>query len=235
MSIANYPSLSPEEFSEACHHLDRQYCRAELGPERLRWKLRVCAALDTDFTFEGGYTTYIQIRRPLQTDLDHGDLSLDLDNFSFSEDPKGDAALAGDSDMMDAENSDEAVLIKQPSRLDVGVAEYEIHLHPTYRVPCLWFTLRGLPAQEPAFNIDTVFRRLVPDEYKAGLRSLGGVGGISADHHPITGVPSFFVHPCLLGDAISKFECDRTNYLMIWLGLVGGCVGLWVPKEMAIQ
>ncbi|KAH7163160.1 hypothetical protein B0J13DRAFT_31064 [Dactylonectria estremocensis] len=235
MSIANYPSLNPEEFSEACHHLERQYCRAELGPARIRWKLRLCTALDTTFCFEGGCTTYVQIRRPLQTDLDHGDLSLDLDSFSFSDDYKDEAALSGDSDMMDAENSDEAALVKHPSRPDVGVVEYEIHLHPTYRVPCLWFTLHGLPSHELAFNIDTVFRRLVPDEYKAGLRSLGGVGGISADHHPITGVPSFFVHPCLLGDAISKFECDRTNYLMIWLGLVGGCVGLWVPKEMAIQ
>ncbi|KPM43840.1 hypothetical protein AK830_g2697 [Neonectria ditissima] len=254
MSISNYPSLSPEEFTEACHHLERQYCGAALGPERARWKLRTCTALSTDFFFRTGYTTYVQIRRPLQTDLDHDDLSLDLDGFSFSEDPRDDAALAGGSDMMDAENSDEvterlvscfaqpvfltgaqAALVKQPSRLDVGVVEYEIHLHPTYRVPCLWFTLRGLPAHEPAFSIDTVFRRLVPDEYKAGLRALGGIGGISADHHPVTGVPSFFVHPCLLGDAISNFECDRTNYLMIWLGLVGGCVGLWVPKEMAIQ
>jgi ubiquitin-like-conjugating enzyme ATG10 len=61
------------------------------------------------------------------------------------------------------------------------MVEYEIHLHPTYRVPCLWFTLRNLPADEPAFDVDTVFRRLVPDEYKAGLRALGNVGGISAD------------------------------------------------------
>lgn len=61
------------------------------------------------------------------------------------------------------------------------MVEYEIHLHPTYRVPCLWFTLRNLPADEPAFDLDTVFRRMVPDEYKAGLRSLGSVGGISAD------------------------------------------------------
>lgn len=61
------------------------------------------------------------------------------------------------------------------------MVEYEIHLHPTYRVPCLWFNLRNLPADEPAFNIDTVLRRLVPDEYKAGLRALGNVGGISAD------------------------------------------------------
>jgi len=61
------------------------------------------------------------------------------------------------------------------------MVEYEIHLHPTYRVPCLWFTLRNLPADEPPFDVDTVFRRLVPDEYKAGLRALGNVGGISAD------------------------------------------------------
>jgi len=58
---------------------------------------------------------------------------------------------------------------------------YEIHLHPTYRVPCLWFTLHDLPPDEPAFNIDTVFRRLVPDEYKEGLRGSGPIGGISAD------------------------------------------------------
>lgn len=34
---------------------------------------------------------------------------------------------------------------------------------------------------------------------------------------------------------MSGFECSRHNYLIIWLGLVGGCVGLWVPKEMAFQ
>lgn len=110
MSIANFPSLSPEEFSEACHHLERTYCQASLGPERRRWKLRTCTALDTDFTFEGGYTTYVQIRRPLQIDLDHGDLSLDLDSFSFSENTRIDGDVSPpnmDRTMMDAEEADE--------------------------------------------------------------------------------------------------------------------------------
>ncbi|GKT98798.1 hypothetical protein FLAG1_05506 [Fusarium langsethiae] len=235
MSLENFPSLNSEEFTEACHHLDKQYCQASLGPERARWKLRLCNALCTDFSYGGGFTTYVQIRCPLEFDLDHGDLSLDLDGFSFSEERTHHVSIAEDKDMLDAEEADEAALVRQRARPEIAMVEYEIHLHPTYRVPCLWFTLRNLPADEPAFDVDTVFRRLVPDEYKAGLRKLGNVGGISADHHPITGVPSFFVHPCLLGDAISKFECDRTNYLMIWLGLVGGCVGLWVPKEMAMQ
>lgn len=153
-----------------------------------------------------------------------------------------------------SDNSQEAIIDHVPGRPEEHVA-YEIYLHPTYRVPCLWFTLHNLPADEAAFSIDTVFRRLVPDEYKDGLRGLGGIGGISADvsltfspwqsnrarltalaqHHPVTGVPAFFVHPCLIGDALSRFECSRENYLIIWLGLVGGCVGLWVPKEMVVQ
>lgn len=66
-----------------------------------------------------------------------------------------------------------------PQRL--AYVTYEIHLHPSYRSPCLWFTLHGLGPDEPAFNIDTVFRRLVPDQYKGGLRNAGPMGGISAD------------------------------------------------------
>lgn len=31
-----------------------------------------------------------------------------------------------------------------------------------------------------------------------------------------------------------NFNCTKENYLMVWLGLVGGCVGLWIPKEMAL-
>ncbi|PNY23601.1 Uncharacterized protein TCAP_06457 [Tolypocladium capitatum] len=252
--IENFPFLNREEFSAACHHLDRHYCRAALGPLRRHWRLRVCAALDTTFCVDGGYATYVQITRPLEPTLDHDDLSLDMGNFSISEQDRDEENVVADDAMVDAEESDAAAIVQPLPRRDGQRVTYEIHLHPTYRVPCLWFALHNLPPDEPAFNIDTVFRRLVPDEYKGGLRGLGGIGGISADparllphprsrpndssglqHHPITGIPSFFVHPCLLGDAISSFECFKQNYLMIWLGLVGGCVGLWVPKEMAVQ
>ena len=153
---------------------------------------------------------------------------------------------------------------KQPAP-EFGRVTYEIHFHPTYRAPCLWFSLHGLSVDEPAFNLDTVFRRLVPNQFKDGLRAVGGIGGISADvssccrkelilssrrrdrvftvarltlpaqHHPVTGIPCFFVHPCLLGDAMRGFDCSMETYLMVWLGLVGGTVGLWVPKEMALD
>ncbi|KAL6886517.1 hypothetical protein HDV57DRAFT_391839 [Trichoderma longibrachiatum] len=234
MDIKDFPFLSPEEFSEICHHFDSQYCRATLGPMRKKWKLRVCTSLDLTYSTSSGYTTYIQIIRPLEETVDPDDISLDLGGFSIS-DNADNRFFQGDNDMVDAEEAD-AKLVQQKETPGFGYVAYEVHLHPTYRVPCLWFSLHDLPSEEPAFNIDTVFRRLVPDSYKDGLRrGVGGIGGISADHHPITGVPSFFLHPCLLGDAISNFNCSRENYLMIWFGLVGGCVGLWVPKEMAAQ
>lgn len=28
-------------------------------------------------------------------------------------------------------------------------------------------------------------------------------------------------------------DCTMDEYIMVWLGLVGGSVGLWVPAEMA--
>lgn len=83
---------------------------------------------------------------------------------------------------------------------------YEIHLHPTYRVPCLWFTLHGLSESEPAFNIDTVFRRLVPDGYKDALRGGIGSGSISAD---VSLQPNF---PHLYAERQKK-ECQQNQRL----------------------
>ncbi|EXV02803.1 hypothetical protein X797_003925 [Metarhizium robertsii] len=202
MDIENYPFINPEEFAEACHHLDSQYCRATLGPLRKRWKLKVCTALDLAFSTELGYTTYIQIVRPLEIP---GDLDLNLDSFTISPSPTTHDIPTADDKMIDDE-SDEAAIVKPTSQATETVT-YEIHRHPTYRVPCLWFSLHGLPPHEPAFNIDTVFRRLVPDEYKEGLRGLGGIGGISADESP----PSLFIHACLEMPYPASSAPDRTT------------------------
>ena len=78
----DYPFLTPSEFAEACHHLDRRYRQATLGPLRRRWKLNVCTALDTSSLLGAEYATYIQIVRPLEGELDD-ELSTCLDSFSF--------------------------------------------------------------------------------------------------------------------------------------------------------
>jgi ubiquitin-like-conjugating enzyme ATG10 len=49
----------------------------------------------------------------------------------------------------------------------------------------------------------------------------------------VTDVPAFFIHPCATKEAMEEFQCTLQDYLAIWLGLVGGFVGLWLPKAMA--
>jgi ubiquitin-like-conjugating enzyme ATG10 len=117
MGFENYPFLTRDEFTEVCHELDRKYCQATLGPLRKRWKLRLCTALDTIFSPDGGYVTYLQIIRPLEGSLYDDDLSLDLDKFSFAEHGDGYNQMSGvDKDMLDAEEEDEVGIIFSNSK-----------------------------------------------------------------------------------------------------------------------
>ncbi|KAI1758912.1 hypothetical protein GGR53DRAFT_192716 [Hypoxylon sp. FL1150] len=228
-----YPYLTKSEFTEVCHYLDRRYCRATLGPIRRQWRLHVHTALELSFNAGSGHTTFLQITRP----LDDGaatvfDLADRMDGVSLGDNQ---IQIEAEDTMMQMEESDKEVLPKRSSRASFGVShvKYEIHLHPTYRAPCLWFSLHNLPPGESPLDIETVFRRLVPRQFMDSLRRVGPIGGISIDHHPITGIPSFFVHPCALGDAMAGFDCPKEDYLMVWLGMVGGCVGLWIPNQLA--
>lgn len=101
----SYPLLDAEEFGEICHHLDRRYTQATLGPVRRRWKLRVCRALDTTPAASAEYTTFVQIIRPLDGEPDDGDLSACLDSFSFGH-SYDQTTSSQDHEMMEAEEID---------------------------------------------------------------------------------------------------------------------------------
>ncbi|KAI1634363.1 hypothetical protein F4809DRAFT_651944 [Biscogniauxia mediterranea] len=240
-----YPYLTDEEFAETCHYLDSKYCQATLGSLRKDWRLNVHNALDTSFEAHRSLVTFLQITKPLDRSLADQQLASQIGKLGLDYSPEQGRkrystrqrnTTSADQVMIEMEESDMDALPRQSSRpsFQAGYVNYEIHLHPTYRAPCLWFSLHNLPIDESPLDIDTVFRHLVPDQFKQPLRNQGPIGAISIDHHPVTGVPTFFVHPCLLGDAMAGFDCSKEDYLTVWLGLVGGCVGLWVPKEMAM-
>jgi ubiquitin-like-conjugating enzyme ATG10 len=197
MEFKHYPYLDSEEFSETCHFLDRHYRQATLGPLRRRWKLRVNTALATAFG-NGEPSTYVQIVRELEAGAEHEDLSCAMEKFTLSDG----AADCEDMDLLRSEEEDEVrppfirnilvsqiqsnslffqAVVRKDASPNAGHVVYEIHLHPTYRVPCLWFSLHDLPPGEAAFDIDTVFRRLVPGHYKEALRDTSRIGGISGD------------------------------------------------------
>jgi len=106
LEFSNYPHLTGEEFAEACHHLERRYCQATLGPVRRQWKLRVCTALNMSFSLGPEYSTYIQIIRPLDGELDDGDLSSILENLTFDS-LHTDTDIGADREMIIAEEADE--------------------------------------------------------------------------------------------------------------------------------
>ncbi|KAL5345573.1 hypothetical protein ACLOAV_009326 [Pseudogymnoascus australis] len=224
----DYPFLTPDEFELACHYLESRYTNANLGQARRKFKLRLQRSLT-------GGTSYLTIATPIAVEDGSIDELLGMGFLSASDGPDEDMdGLQG----MDIEGEDGDSDALRPSGagdslLDGPYAQYEIHLHPTYRTPVLWFHLHNLPNDARSFDIESVYRYLVPDVLKAELRSVGVIGGISADHHPITDLPCFFMHPCNTKEAMEQFQAKLSDYLMIWLGIVGYYVGLQLPLAMA--
>jgi ubiquitin-like-conjugating enzyme ATG10 len=245
-----WPFLTQEEFDLACAYLDQKYIKTNLGQTRKLFKLRQGRVATTG-------SSYIEIIRVLEVS-DDGVLSLELEKLSYggggpipeteihmdmnNEDADFEALRSNVKETSTATRSKDSrpdTDCKGPQKYRIESQQpyvvYEIHLHPVYSVPTLWFTLHDLPAddEDKTFDIESVYRYLVPPRFKTRLREIGSIGGISADFHPVTEVPAFFIHPCSSPEAMKQFNCSLEDYLMIWLGLVGGCVGLYVPSEMA--
>ncbi|OBT90123.1 hypothetical protein VE02_00892 [Pseudogymnoascus sp. 03VT05] len=224
----DYPFLTPDEFELACHYLESIYINANLGQARRKFKLRLQRSLT-------GGPSYVTIATPITIADGSIDELLGMGFLSASE--GADEDMDGLQGMdIEGEDGDSDALRSNgagDSLLDGPYVQYEIHLHPTYRTPVLWFHLHNLPNDARAFDIESVYRYLVPDILKDELRSVGVIGGISADHHPITDLPCFFMHPCNTKEAMEQFRARLSDYLMIWLGIVGYYVGLKLPLAMA--
>ena len=144
--------------------------------------------------------------------------------------------------------------IKLPS--ETITADYSILLSPIYRVPVLYIYLYGVPAGGPQ-GIDVAYQYLVPESSQQELSTIGVVGGISMtvrpcfqptsklllqtnrnQNHPVTDIPCYFIHPCKTAEAMEELidlrEISRVDYLRLWIGLMGRCVGLYLPKELAV-
>ncbi|KAL5332890.1 hypothetical protein BJX70DRAFT_392628 [Aspergillus crustosus] len=128
---------------------------------------------------------------------------------------------------------DPEALTRTPDTRETLQADYEIIHSPTYQVPVLYFVLRR---SELPLGIVDVYNYLVPDQYKSNIQTVGIMGGISFGYHPGSGTPAFFVHPCNTADAMKDIAdghgISPEAYLIIWLGLVGNCVRLQLPKEL---
>lgn len=57
--------------------------------------------------------------------------------------------------------------------------------------------------------------------------------------HPLTNKPVFFIHPCqtaqVLEASVGARDMCAYDYLIMWIGAMGKCVGLNVPMALVTR
>ncbi|OJJ87239.1 ATG3/ATG10 family protein [Aspergillus glaucus CBS 516.65] len=216
--LLGFPFLKPDEFDYGCRVLcDRFHA----------WQISsLGTGLSIQFVHQQTSDSMLKISRHIENIGVHDEENALMHEPEDLQEPQ----LEDDS-----EHDPEALIRATEPNASLQV-DYDIALSPTYQVPVLYFTLRWTNHKGPVLGIDAVYQYLVPDEYRKQLKSVGIIGGISFDYHPITGAPMFFVHPCNTADAMRHIaggqDVTPETYLVIWLGLVGHCVGLHMPSEL---
>ncbi|KAH0533896.1 hypothetical protein FGG08_007486 [Glutinoglossum americanum] len=138
-----------------------------------------------------------------------------------------------DQDEIPEDRDEEALLRAPPGGESGAYVQYDVLLSPTYHVPVLWFSIHGLSGTQ-CKGLEWVYENLVTPGMLDEVKGVGVLGGVGLGNHPLTDIPAYFVHPCNTADAMRDVcatgEVGVERYLAIWLGLVGGCVGVWVPR-----
>ncbi|KAK8203039.1 hypothetical protein IWZ01DRAFT_119753 [Phyllosticta capitalensis] len=207
MAMDAFPHLSPDTFSEACRQLVARFDRH--GHDQDAWHK---VMLTTDQQGQQG----LQIVRRLES----------VSNT---------VVTAAEDESSDWNESDEEALPSQPSNPHATI-EYSIHPSPSYRVPVLYISIQDFDGGGTT-SIDRMGELLIPPGFKSQVDSVGIIGAVSMTNHPVTDMPVFFIHPCntaaALEAAASTPDPSPWEYLQLWFGVVGACVGLDLPLVLA--
>jgi ubiquitin-like-conjugating enzyme ATG10 len=106
---------------------------------------------------------------------------------------------------------------------------YSIAFSDTWRVPVLHFTVQDS-------NGNPCPRDLVLSMLPASSTQEDTWDFVSYDEHPITGTPSYFLHPCQTNDILSLMHNDGKTHsstrLLSWLSLILPAVGHTFPSKV---
>ncbi|EQL38824.1 hypothetical protein BDFG_00352 [Blastomyces dermatitidis ATCC 26199] len=245
--LSDFPYLTREEFTAACRALVSKVATLLQHEDDLTTSLGwTSVRLETK---EGEIVLIIQkqLDDPETTSLQHLKHVCDTLQEDGEKDDDNTAEIVGRDDGDDVDENDPEELIRQPRCSSKLQVEYNIMLSPTYQVPILYFFLHNInnnssdiSAKGPDSLLDVVYNCLVPAQHRSVLKDVGIMGGLSIGHHPLSGLPVYFVHPCNTPDALrdvagNKEVVTTETYLLLWLGLVGNCVGLHVPSKLLIE
>ncbi|KAJ5085646.1 Atg10p [Penicillium argentinense] len=228
-SCSAFPLLTADEFERACRVLVDRACTCTTAQGEGGWSSTRLVTQDV---------TSIKIARQIEIQSNTTAKNMNLQEAETSE--ASEALTLEDEDphtkgYRSANTSPQEAVIRTSGKPSLHI-DYDIVLSPTYQVPVLYFTIRE--ANQGPVGLDTVYQYVVPELYRKEVKSVGVMGGISFGYHPVSGAPAFFVHPCNTADAMGHIADAQSvtpvTYLLIWLGLVGPCVSLHIPRELVL-
>ncbi|KAF2134164.1 hypothetical protein P153DRAFT_280972 [Dothidotthia symphoricarpi CBS 119687] len=204
--LSSFPHLSDSEFNGACQHLlDRFHLHSH---QQETW-------LSVDLLHQSE-TTYLRITTAL---LSPQTTHIEANNLTSHDELEDDA--------------DEETLT--PTAPPDPTIHNSIILSPTYRVPVLYIHISDSQHRYPPTMIN-LYSYIIPPQFKVQTEHVGVMGGITVTDHPVTNSPVFFIHPCRTAEVmqaiVGEREVSAGEYLMLWIGALGKCVGLNVPLAL---
>lgn len=219
--------MTTKEFEQACSDLRQRYRRH--GLEQHDWE-----AVEVVQHPDGAYVTItraLPVPRPTSYRL-HDE--------------------ADEDEIIEVDDDDEALHVVSGS-LTRALIHYDIILSPVYRMPILYIHVSDSLHRYPP-TMTTLQEHLIPPQFRAQTDGGGVLGGVSVNvstesalcatletHgcvqvHPVTDAPVFFIHPCQTAEvmqaSVGKRHVTPEEYLLIWIGAMGKCVGLNVPLAL---
>ena len=212
MDVTSFPQLSGAEFETACEALVTSYnsLRNISGPRK--W-----TSVETITSYG---TKFMRIMK---------EFPISTDNSEFQD------HNPSELDIQEEEDNDDEALAPPPNQLPV--VKYDILLSPTYHVPTLYLYISDPMHRFPP-AMSTLNEHIIEPAYLDQTKDVGVLGGITITDHPIENRPVFFIHPCRTAEVMKAIADDRKispfEYLIMWIGAIGKCVGLDVPIELAV-
>jgi ubiquitin-like-conjugating enzyme ATG10 len=210
--LRSFPHITPAEFSSACASIQARFERN--SDAQSKW-------LSAEVLPHVTTPAYLSITKALPD--------------AASSTPS--AHEEESQNEVEEDQDDNALITNERAQ---AVVEYDIILSPSYQVPVLYINIQD-PLHRYPPTMPILYKHIIPPQYKDQAEKAGIIGGITVTDHPLTNKPVFFIHPChtaaVIQASISGKEQGVTGfeYLMIWIGAFGGCVGLDVPVEIVAK
>ncbi|KAF2280672.1 uncharacterized protein EI97DRAFT_5285 [Westerdykella ornata] len=213
-TVAQFPHISSNEFASGCEQLVELFLTAPANNQS-DWLSAEVIPQD-------------------------GSVGLRIQKEIFISDSAAGSPDSSSDDQVDdipEEEEDEGEL--RPTHCSSFV-QYDILFSPTYSLPTLYFTLVSPNPTLCIPSLEVLYTHLIPPSSRSQTLAVGVMGGVTITDHPVTNKPVYFIHPCQTA-AVLKASVKRgmrvspVDYLVLWVGAMGACVGLHMPLGLAGQ